>query len=93
MAEFRERFSGFKILVLALPRGGLNDPLRKKSLELAHSLESAKIGDSTINLSDKFIQADGTIPREWMKDLLHPTEQGYEMIGQAVDAQLTEWGI
>ena len=93
VAEIRERCAGCKILVLALPRGGPNDPLRKKSLELAQSLLSAKIGDITINLSDKFIQADGTIPREWMNDLLHPTEKGYEMIGQAVDAQLTEWGI
>ncbi len=93
VAEIRTQCAGCKILVLALPRGGLNDPLRKKSLELAQSLESAKIGDSTLNLSDKFIQADGTIPREWMSDLLHPTEVGYEIIGQAVDAQLKDWGI
>jgi len=93
VAEIRIQCAGCKILVLALPRGGLNDPLRKKSLELAQSLESAKIGDSTLNLSDKFVKADGTIPREWMSDLLHPTEMGYEMIGQAVDAQLKDWGI
>jgi lysophospholipase L1-like esterase len=93
VAEMRARCPGCKILVLALPRGGLNDPLRKKSVEFAHSLTVAKIADATLNLSDKFIQADGTIPREWMSDLLHPTEMGYEMIGQAVDAQLKDWGI
>lgn len=93
VAEIRARCPGCKILVLALPRGGLNDPLRKKSVEFAQALTAIKIADATLSLSDKFIQADGTIPREWMSDLLHPTEIGYEMIGQAVDAQLTEWGI
>ena len=93
ISEIRNQCPNAKILVLALPRGTVNDPLRKKSLELAQALESAKLADATVNLCATFIQADGTIPREWMSDLLHPTEVGYEKIGRVVDAQLVAWGI
>lgn len=93
VGELRRRCPGAKVLVLALPRGTHDDPLRAKSLELARTLVERRPGDMVLDLSAEFIQSDGSIPRELMSDLLHPTEKGYGIIGAAVDRQLTAWGI
>lgn len=92
-AELRRRCPGAKLLVMSLPRGTLQDPLRTKAAELARALGKAQIGDATLDLSDRFIQEDGAIPRSLMSDLLHPTEAGYEIIGEAIDRQLRAWGL
>lgn len=93
VAELRRRCPGAKVLVLALPRGTPADPLRAKSAELARALVAKRLGDEVLDLSALFIQPDGSIPRELMSDLLHPTEKGYEIMGKAVDRQLRAWGI
>lgn len=92
-AELHQRCPGAKLLVLALPRASAQDPLRLKSLKLAQALVAERVGDVTLNLSDRFIQSDDTIPRTLMSDLLHPTEAGYEIIGEVIDKQLRAWGI
>lgn len=91
--EVRQRCPGAKLLILALPRGSAHDPLRLKSAQLTQALVAAQIGDVTLNLSDRFIQADDSIPRHLMSDLLHPTEAGYEIMGESIDKQLRAWGI
>lgn len=93
VAELRRRCPGAKVLVLALPRGTPADPLRAKSADLARALVAKRLGDEVLDLSALFIQPDGSIPRELMSDLLHPTEKGYEIMGKAVDRQLRAWGI
>lgn len=92
-SEVRRRCPGAKILVLALPRGEVTDPLRAKAAELARALVATRPGDAVVDLSDRFIGADGSISRALMSDLLHPTEKGYEILGAAIDRQLTDWGI
>ncbi len=92
-AELRQRCPGAKLLVLALPRASAQDPMRLKSAKLSQALVAAQVGDVTLNLSDRFIQTDDSIPRALMSDLLHPTEAGYEIMGEAVDKQLRAWGI
>ncbi|MFZ9200958.1 MAG: GDSL-type esterase/lipase family protein [Opitutales bacterium] len=93
VSELRQRCPGAKLLLLSLPRGTPQDPLRAKAAALAKALDSARLGDATLDLSARFIQVDGTIPRSLMSDLLHPTEAGYEIMGEAVDKQLRAWGI
>lgn len=93
VSELRHRCPGAKVLVLALPRGSKTDPLRVKSAELAAALVAKHPGDQVLDLSPQFIQEDGSIPRQLMSDLLHPTEKGYEIMGAAVDRQLRAWGI
>ena len=91
--EIRRRAPGAKILVLALPRGERLDPLRAKSAQLADAIVSRKLGDKALDLSELFLKPDGSIPRDLMGDLLHPTEKGYEILGAAVDKELRGWGI
>ena len=93
IGEIRRRCPGAKVLVLALPRGNREDPLRAKAAELARALVSHKLGDKALDLSGLFLMPDGSIPRDLMGDLLHPTEKGYEILGAAVDKQLADWGI
>lgn len=91
--EIRQRCPGAKVLVLALPRGTRDDPLRAKADDLARALVSGRLGDEVMDLSELFVMPDGSIPRDRMSDLLHPTEKGYEIIGAAVDRKLRAWGI
>lgn len=93
VAELHQRCPGARILVLSLPRGAASDPLRAKGMELAKALGASHGGDGFMDLSAEFIQPDGTIPRSLMSDFLHPTERGYEIIGEAVDRQLQAWGV
>ena len=93
IGEIRQRCPGAKVLVLALPRGKPDDPLRAKAADLARALVSGKFGDKALDLSHLFLLPDGSIPRDRMADLLHPTEKGYEMIGAEIDRQLAAWGI
>lgn len=91
--EIRQRCPGVKVLVLSLPRGTSGDPLRAKSDELARALAMSRLGDANLNLSPLFVQADGSISRHLMSDLLHPTAEGYELIGVVIDRQLHDWGL
>ena len=43
-----------------------------------------------MDIGDRFLAADGTIPTEIMADCLHPTERGYEIWADAVQEKLTE---
>ncbi len=38
-----------------------------------------------MDINDLWLSEDGTIPRELMKDLVHPTREGYILWGNRVD--------
>jgi lysophospholipase L1-like esterase len=37
-----------------------------------------------LDIGDKFIKTDGTLPLDIMPDLLHPNEKGYEIWADAI---------
>ena len=37
-----------------------------------------------LDFGDKFLQPDGTLPRDVMPDLLHPNAKGYEIWANAI---------
>ena len=41
-------------------------------------------------MSDKFLEADGTLPKSIMPDLLHPNEKGYQIWSDAMEAKVKE---
>jgi lysophospholipase L1-like esterase len=86
--SLRARLPKAKILLLAIfPRGEKPDhPQRAQINEINAAL--AKLDDGKmikyLDIGPKFLQADGTLTKEIMPDLLHPGEQGYEIWAAAI---------
>jgi len=100
--ELRRQTPQAKILLLAiLPRQAKPDATRQRVTDTnvllkAHFLlksQGPQIADAYLDLTDKLIEADGTISKETMNDYLHPTNKGYEVMGAAIDAQLKAWSL
>jgi lysophospholipase L1-like esterase len=100
--ELRRQAPQAKILLLAiLPRQAKPDAIRQRvtdtnKLLQAHMLlksQGPQIADAYLDLTDKLVEADGSILKETMSDYLHPTNKGYEVMGVAIDAQLKAWSL
>jgi beta-glucosidase len=96
--EIHEKLPNTKLLLLAIfPRG--DDPskpevkaMRDKLATVNKGLAALDDGNKTryLDIGDKFLDADGKIPVDIMKDALHPTAQGYEIWAEAMNPLLTE---
>jgi lysophospholipase L1-like esterase len=89
--ELRAKLPDSKILLLAIfPRGTLDDPQRAQ-VALINTV-IAKLDDGKmvkyLDIGPKFLEADGTLPREIMPDLLHPNERGYQIWAAAMEPAL-----
>ena len=94
--EIRRQAPQAKVLLLAiLPRQAKPDATRQRVADANKLLkaQAAQIADAYVDLTDKLIEADGSILKETMGDYLHPTNKGYEVIGAAIDAQLKAWSL
>ena len=94
--EIRRRAPQARILLLAiLPRQANPDATRQRVTDTNKLLQAQapQIADAYLDLTDKLVEADGTILKETMGDYLHPTNKGYEVIGAAIDAQLKAWSL
>ncbi len=90
----QKRMPETKILLLSIfPRG------EKPEDKMRHQNEStnaiiAKLGDGSkvhyLDISKTFLQSDGTLTREVMPDLLHLSEQGYQMWADAIEPKIKE---
>jgi lysophospholipase L1-like esterase len=91
--EIRVKLPDSKILLLAIfPRGNLDDPQRAQ-VALVNTV-IAKLDDGKrvrfLDIGSNFLEADGTLPRSLMPDLLHPNEQGYQIWAEAMEPTLAE---
>lgn len=91
--EMRQRFPAAKILLLGIfPRANPNDPIRKTVLGVNPII--AKLHDGKhvfyLDIGDRFLAPDGTIPEDIMPDKLHPGEKGYEIWAEAVKEPLAQ---
>ena len=94
--EIRRQSPQAKILLLAiLPRGAKPDATRQRVTDANKLLkaQAPQIADAFVDVTDKLIEADGSILKETMGDYLHPTNKGYEVMGAAIDAQLKAWSL
>jgi lysophospholipase L1-like esterase len=90
--------TGAKVLLLAIfPRGmDPKDPktiaLRAKVDEINKMIATADDGKNVryLDIGEKFLQPDGTLPKDVMPDALHPNAKGYQIWADAIDAQLKE---
>jgi lysophospholipase L1-like esterase len=91
--ELQRDFPDAKILLLGVfPRGRPNDPVRATIDEINRTI--AKLHDGRrvhyLDIGEKFLAADGSIPADVMSDLLHPSTKGYEIWAEAVKEPLSK---
>jgi lysophospholipase L1-like esterase len=91
--DFRTRLPDSKILLLAIfPRGNFDDPQRAQVALINTAI--AKLDDGKmvkfIDIGSNFLEADGTLPKSIMPDLLHPNAKGYQIWADAMEPTLAE---
>lgn len=96
--EIHQKLPDTKVLLLAIfPRGAdPKDPavaeMREKIATVNKGLAALDDGDKTryLDIGDKFLDSNGKIPVEIMRDALHPTARGYQIWAQAMAPLLSE---
>jgi lysophospholipase L1-like esterase len=87
VSELRAKFPEAKILLLAIfPRGEKDAPQRAQVAEVNRALVKRHDGRHVffLDINDRFLDADGNIPKDVMPDLLHPSAKGYEIWADAI---------
>jgi lysophospholipase L1-like esterase len=85
--ELRKDFPDAKILLLAIfPRDTPTHARRIKNTEINQLISALNDGQHVffMDIGQKFLAPDGTIPNDIMPDLLHPSAKGYEIWADAV---------
>lgn len=85
------------VLTAIFPRGkDANDPIRRRNDVVNREIQKFCDGKSVfwLDFSDRYLQADGTLPKDLMPDFLHPQAAGYEiwheMVKPYVDFALSD---
>ena len=89
----RQRQPDTKILLLGIfPRGSAFNPQRGRLLEINQALARLDDGQHVFftDFGSRFIENDGTISKEMMRDALHPGEKGYRIWAEAIEPKLKE---
>jgi lysophospholipase L1-like esterase len=89
--DMRVKLPETKILLLGIfPRAQPGDSFRDQIKEINTAI--AKLDDGKmvtfLDIGPKFLEADGTLSKEIMPDLLHPSEKGYKIWAEAMQPTL-----
>ena len=94
VAHLKKATPETKILLLGIfPRSEKNDaPQRVQIREINTALAPLHDGKHVhfLDIGGKFLEPDGTLPKEIMPDALHPNEKGYEIWAEAMAPTLAE---
>ncbi len=82
-----------KILLLAVfPRGAKDSPARQQVADINQII--SRLADNQhifyLDIGDKFLDPDGSIPKKVMPEMLHPTKQGYQIWADAIKDPLAK---
>ena len=92
--EIHLRSPETKILLLGVfPRGATpDDELRKINVAINEQIQHLDDRDyvTYLDISDKFLDDEGNLPKSIMPDLLHPNAKGYEIWAEAMEPKLKE---
>ncbi|HOZ45628.1 MAG TPA: DUF1080 domain-containing protein [Candidatus Hydrogenedentes bacterium] len=91
--KLREKLPETKILIEAIfPRNEKPDDVRERLARA--SLVAKELADNHmvyyIDFNDRFLLADGTLPKDVMPDFLHPNELGYRIWAAAIEPMVAK---
>ena len=94
LAKLQQKCPDAKILVLAIfPRGANKEDKLRQHNEATNAIVKGFAYAKKVFFLDvgaKFLEADGTLPKSIMPDLLHPNAQGYQIWSDAIEAKVKE---
>jgi len=94
LAKLRQKCPDAKILVLGIfPRGANKDDKFRQQNEATNALVKGFADGQKVFFLDigaKFLEADGTLSKSIMPDLLHPNEKGYEIWAATIEGRVKE---
>jgi len=92
--QLEAKCPGAKILLLAIfPRGATPEDKFRKQNEETNAIIKGFADNKKVyfmDISAKFLEADGTLSKEIMPDLLHPNAKGYEIWAEAIEPKVKE---
>ncbi|MBI4663781.1 MAG: hypothetical protein HY735_33690 [Verrucomicrobia bacterium] len=91
--KLREKLPETRILLLAIfPRSENFSAQRGKILQVNQVLHKLADGKSIfwLDFGHRFLNDDGTIPRDLMPDYLHLSRKGYEIWAEAIEQRLSQ---
>ena len=93
--EIHQKLPHTKVLLLAIfPRGEKpTDPFRARIKAINQTLAKLDDGGTTVkflDIGDKFLAPNGTLPKDIMPDSLHPNAKGYGIWAEATRATVEE---
>ncbi|WP_229258300.1 GDSL-type esterase/lipase family protein [Duganella rivi] len=92
--ELQKRLPNTRILLLAIfPRGEKPDDQLRQINEKINTIIAGFADNQKVffaNINQAFLQADGTLSRDIMPDLLHPNEKGYAIWAKAMAPELAK---
>jgi len=95
IAEYQKRCPEAVILLQGIFPRGANpaDPNRAKIKAINQTIASFADGKRVIylDIGDKFLQPDGSLSSEVMKDFLHPTPKGYQIWADAIQPTIDQF--
>lgn len=91
--KLREKLPQTKVLLLAIfPREEKPGELRAKLIKVNEII--AKLADGKmiqfLDIGPRFLEKDGTLPKDIMPDALHPNSKGYEIWADAIELKVAE---
>ncbi len=90
----QQKLRGLKILLLAIfPRDHLPDTYNRQQVTMVNARISAlgrRHGVTYLDLSPIFLEKDGSISPDMMRDYLHPTPKGYDLWARAMEPTLAK---
>lgn len=91
--KLRDKLPDTKVLILAVfPRGEKPNPQREKNAQASKIAGELADGKNVfyLDIGPKFLDADGTLSKEIMPDLLHLSPKGYEIWAASIEEKLVE---
>jgi lysophospholipase L1-like esterase len=93
--EIKKQLSSTKVLLLAVfPRGEKPDnPSRARIKSINEQIAKLDDGGKTVkylDIGEKFLDPDGTLPKSIMPDALHPNAKGYQIWADATKDAVVE---
>jgi lysophospholipase L1-like esterase len=94
VAEFRKRQPQAKVLILGIfPRGLAADNAFRPSIKAINERLATMADNQQVfymDIGDRFLAPDGTLPADVMPDGLHPNEKGYRIWAEAMAPRVKE---